>query len=113
MKNPANFPNQVWAGLSPTRIDILVDRPPDYEDWDQAVSEIIATQEEVVILKSKVNGPVVNIQASALGFFGASPVGQQSKIADITGGLVIDLEVRSAVASIITLLETFGLTASS
>jgi len=48
-----------------------------------------------------------------LGFFGATPVAQQSHISDPSGGGTQDAEARTAINSILSLLETFGFTASS
>lgn len=44
-----------------------------------------------------------------LGFFGVSPSGQTSNIAAPTGGVVIDAESRTVIASILNLLEGYGL----
>lgn len=45
-KNVANYPGTIWDGTTPSRSQTpdLVDRKPDYEDWDQIVAEIIAMQ---------------------------------------------------------------------
>lgn len=50
--NVPNFPTQVWDGTSPTRSTRLQDSPPDQEDWDQLIAEIIATQTEVANMTS-------------------------------------------------------------
>lgn len=42
--NESNFPSSVWDGSAPNRADRAVDAGPDYEDWDQIVSEVIAMQ---------------------------------------------------------------------
>lgn len=48
-----------------------------------------------------------------LGFFNATPVVQQNKINDPSGGGTTDAEARSAINSIIDALEALGFTASS
>lgn len=48
-QNEAGFPDAVWDGSSPARPDPeLCDRAPVYEDWDQAVAELAATQQYVL-----------------------------------------------------------------
>ena len=51
--------------------------------------------------------------AQKIGFLGATPVVQQSKISDATGGATVDAESRAAIAAVIDVLEAFGLAASS
>jgi hypothetical protein len=48
-----------------------------------------------------------------IGFFNATPVARQTNVADPTGGSVIDVECRAALASLLTKLEAYGLLASS
>ena len=43
-QNAANFPTSVWDGTAPNRDSRNVDAGPDYEDWDQIVAEVLATQ---------------------------------------------------------------------
>lgn len=50
------------------------------------------------------------LDSTGVGFFGATPVAQQSHITDPSGGVVIDSESRTAIAAIIDALEAFGLT---
>jgi hypothetical protein len=45
-----------------------------------------------------------------LGFFGHAPVAQQSHISAPSGGTTVDSQSRTALTSIILLLQTFGLT---
>jgi hypothetical protein len=45
-----------------------------------------------------------------LGFFGKSPVAQQSHISAPSGGTTVDSQSRTAITSIISLLQAFGLT---
>lgn len=46
-----------------------------------------------------------------VGFFGKSPVAQQSSIADPAGGATIDTQARTAVNSILDVLDALGFTA--
>lgn len=47
-KNTAQYPAAVWDGSSPDRsADDGIDRAPDFEDWDQMVAELRATQAEL------------------------------------------------------------------
>jgi hypothetical protein len=46
-----------------------------------------------------------------LGFFNHAPVSQQASITAPTGGVTVDAQARTAIASIITTLQTLGLTA--
>lgn len=50
--NIAQYPTSVWDASSPVRSnDRQIDRDPDFEDWDQIVAELIATQTEIDIHK--------------------------------------------------------------
>jgi len=48
-----------------------------------------------------------------IGFFNATPVVQQTNVADPSGGATQDAEARTAIAAILTRLETLGLFAAS
>ena len=48
---------------------------------------------------------------TTLGFLGATPVVQQSSIADPSGGTTVDSQARTAVISILDVLDAFGFTA--
>lgn len=50
--NNPHFPNKIWNGTTPSRTSRLVDRSPDYEDWDQLVAEIVSAQQVVFSLFS-------------------------------------------------------------
>lgn len=47
----AQYPGQVWDGLSTVRNDRTINRVPDYPDWDQAVAEVIALQTQLDTVK--------------------------------------------------------------
>lgn len=51
--------------------------------------------------------------AQKLGFFGATPVVQESHIADPSGGGTQDAEARTAINAILAALETLGFLATS
>lgn len=46
-----------------------------------------------------------------LGFFNATPVSQQASIADPVGGGTVDSQARTAINSILDVLDIFGFTA--
>lgn len=48
-----------------------------------------------------------------LGFWNATPVIQQSVIAAPAGGVVQDAEARTTIGSLLTLVQTIGITAAS
>jgi len=48
-----------------------------------------------------------------IGFLGVNAAAQQSHIADPSGGSTVDSEARTAINSILSVLETFGFTATS
>lgn len=54
-----------------------------------------------------------NGTAVAVGFLGATPAVRQTHIADPSGGGTQDAEARTAINSILSVLETFGLVATS
>ena len=60
----------------------------------------------------KVKG-ILEHTGSSVGFLSASPVAQQSKINDPSGGSTIDSEARTAISSIIDVLEAFGFTSKT
>ena len=46
--NAPQYPDSVWDTSTPSRTDDQnVDRAPDFEDWDQIVAELLATQREL------------------------------------------------------------------
>ena len=47
-----------------------------------------------------------------LSVYGVTPVIQASNIANPTGGMVVDAEARTAIDSILTAIEAFGITAA-
>jgi len=49
--------------------------------------------------------------SSLIGFYDATPIAQQTAISSPSGGSTIDSEARTAINSIITKLQTLGLTA--
>jgi len=53
-----------------------------------------------------------NGSAAAIGFLGATPAAQQAHINDPSGGATTDAEARTAINSILDILQTFGLMAA-
>lgn len=53
------------------------------------------------------------VKADTFSVGSAAPVTTQTHIADATGGATTDAEARAAIASILDVLEAFGLTATS
>lgn len=62
-----------------------------------------------------VNGTIIGRAGGIdkLAFFGATPVVQQAHISDPAGGGTVDSEARTAINSILALVETLGFTATS
>ncbi|KKN46763.1 hypothetical protein LCGC14_0669870 [marine sediment metagenome] len=46
--NTSDYPATKWDGLGPNRADRSLNAAPDYEDWDQIVAEVLATQEQAL-----------------------------------------------------------------
>lgn len=66
-QNEAGFPDAVWDGSSPHRANPeLVDRSPDYEDWDQMVAELSATQQYALDLAAQKLHTATNDNAGTL-----------------------------------------------
>ena len=56
-------------------------------------------------------GGALKHTGTTVGFFNASPVAQQTSIADPTGGSVIDVECRAKLALLLSAIDNLGLTA--
>jgi hypothetical protein len=56
MKNTARYPVSIWDGSSPTRNGnvSIINRHPDFEDWDQITAELIAVQNELDASKLRI-----------------------------------------------------------
>lgn len=67
---------------------------------------------DVDIKLSSATGTKIGTASSQkLAFYGSTPVSQQATISNPAGGAVIDAESRTAINSILTTLDTYGLTA--
>lgn len=55
----------------------------------------------------------IQLDATGIGFFAATPVARQAFIADPTGGSTVDAEARTAITALITAMENYGLLATS
>lgn len=97
----SEFPAVVWNGLAqhnqqrPTR---FVDQAPNFEDWDQMVAEMLATQTYLV----SITGGGEHLDLS-----------QQAAVAGPTGGTTIDVEARAVIEELITFLKNTGLMAAT
>ncbi len=60
-KPAAFFPDEVWDGSSPSRPSPvqIVDKAPDYKDWDQITAEMVAVQNELTSPSIIGNTPLV------------------------------------------------------
>lgn len=56
-------------------------------------------------------GLTIGEASDKVAFFGEAPVGQQASISAPTGGTTTDAEARSAINSILSVLDAFGFTA--
>lgn len=64
------------------------------------------------IQTGKTTGTIIGTESTQkLGFFGKAPVAQQASIADPSGGATIDSQARTAVNSILDVLDNLGFTA--
>lgn len=52
----------------------------------------------------------LGISSSKVGFYGATPVARQAAISPASGGTVIDIQARSVEGTIISRLQTIGIT---
>jgi len=72
---PAQYPTSVWTGLSDNldRVTLHDDIPPNSCDWDQIVSEVIATQTHIDTLEGLLRAELLGVQneASPAGTSGA------------------------------------------
>ena len=56
------------------------------------------------------NGSKIGGSSSKIGFFGSNPTSKQSSIASPSGGTTVDSQARTAINTIITVLQNLGLT---
>lgn len=63
--------------------------------------------------KYTLGDPIFKVTSKQIGFYGATPVTQASKINDATGGLTVDSQCRAVQNSIVDALEGIGITALS
>lgn len=54
----------------------------------------------------------LRLDGTGIGFFATTPVGQQAHVSDPAGGATVDAEARTAVNSILDILQAYGLMAA-
>jgi len=85
-------------------------------DANSNSADILITANQIE-LKSETTGGVyatrINIDENKIGFFSATPVIQQSHVADPSGGATVDAEARTVINSILAQLANLGLQAST
>jgi hypothetical protein len=64
-----------------------------------------------LILGTSVGTKIGTSSTQKLGFFGATPVVQQASIANPSGGVTVDAEARTAIISVLSVLDSLGFTA--
>ena len=64
-----------------------------------------------IIFASGVGTKIGTATTQKLAFFGTTPAAQQASIADPSGGGTIDTQARTAINSILDVLDVYGLTA--
>lgn len=80
---------------------------------DMAVSGNITLSDAKNISTGTTTGTkIATTTSQKLGFFNATPVVQQTNVANPAGGATIDAEARTAIDAILTRLEALGLFAS-
>jgi hypothetical protein len=104
-KPEAFFPDETWDGSSPTRDApvLLVDRDPDFQDWDQMTAEVIAVEEA---LASGLNGSNVATVANA-NVIGGTPVVHRINIADTAADTDVVLTHKTRITDV-TVVKTTG-----
>jgi hypothetical protein len=73
----------------------------------------IIMQDSDISLGTVTGGMIGITSGQKLAFWGLTPVVQPAHIADASGGAVVDVQARAAIASINAMLATTGLTAAS
>jgi len=64
-----------------------------------------------LILGTSVGTKIGTSSTQKIGFFGATPVVQQASIANPSGGVTVDAEARTAIISVLGVLDSLGFTA--
>lgn len=55
-------------------------------------------------------GTKIGATGDKVGFLGATPIARQASITNPTGGATVDAQARTAIGTIITILQSFGFT---
>lgn len=82
--------------------------------WDSGITTAspVTLSDVNIVLGTSTGTKIGTATTQKLGFWNATPVVQQSHIADPSGGATQDAEARTAIAAINALCATLGLTAS-
>lgn len=96
-----------------TAVITLSNRFDALENSDRYVfTKLIQMLDGRNIQVGKTTGTKIGTETSQkIGFFGVTPVVQQNAVTPATGGAVIDGPARTAINTVITILQTLGLTA--
>ena len=74
-------------------------------------SSITLLDSQNIVTGTSVGTKIGTTSSQKIGFFGATPVAQQSSIANPSGGVTVDAEARTAIVSILGVLDALGFTA--
>lgn len=98
-----------------SKVDVLSQR---IERYDSSPDRFVFNKKIFQILDGRniqfgtSNGTKIGTSTTQkIGFFNVTPVAQQANIADPSGGSTIDTQARSAINSILDVLDAFGFTA--
>jgi hypothetical protein len=74
-------------------------------------SSITLLDNQNIVVGTSVGTKIGTSSTQKIGFFGATPVAQQSNISSPSGGVTVDAEARTAIVSILGVLDALGFTA--
>lgn len=104
------------AQLEKELFDLKADYYKDNFISTQTFTKNVVFKGDISIEDKSINTGTTGLQIGTsstqkIGFLGATPVSQQANISNPSGGTTVDNEARTAINSIISLLDTFGFTA--
>ncbi len=96
----ANFPTNVWDGLTDLKPKAQVVVHPESDDYNRLITEILAIQDylitgdltlnpsgTVIVSKDLEINAALNHDGTTVGFYGTTPVTQQTGVAVTAGGI--------------------------